>query len=177
MNDDEATLWALATNFVVVSFMAVGGVNAVLPEIHRRVVDVHGWMPTERFTDLFAIAQAAPGPNLIVVTLLGWEIAGTAGALVATLAIAGPTSVIAYFVGQIWHRYRFARWRIAIQSGITPITIGLVAASGFVLARATDSGLVAAAITLGTALAMTFTRIHPFVYLAIGGAVGSAGFL
>ena len=73
-------IWALASIFALLSFFAIGGANAVIPEMHRQAVDVHGWMTSQRFTDLFAIAQAAPGPNIIIVTLIGWEVAGIAGA-------------------------------------------------------------------------------------------------
>jgi chromate transporter len=177
MSDDDAQLWTLAAIFAVLSFLAVGGVNAVLPEMHRQAVDVQHWMTSQRFTDLFALAQAAPGPNLIVVTLVGWQVAGLPGAVVATLAMIGPTSVLAYFVGRVWHRFRQARWRVAIQNGLTPVTIGLVAASAYVLSRAADTGVVAIALTLVTAAALALTRMHPFVFLAAGAALGAAGLI
>jgi chromate transporter len=175
VSDDDSPLTALAVNFVILSFFAVGGANSVIPEIHRQVVDVHGWMTEQRFTDLFAIARAAPGPNVIIVTLLGWQVDGIPGALVATLAMLGPTSVLAYFVGRLWHRFRFARWRNAIQNGVVPITIGLVAATAVVLVRASDKSPAALAITLATAAAVYFTRIHPLLFLAAGAVLGLAG--
>ena len=132
---------------------------------------------SQRFTDLFAIAQAAPGPNIIIVTLIGWEVAGVLGALVATLAMIGPTSVLAYCVGRIWHRFREARWRIAIQDGVTPLTLGLVAASAYVLARAADTGPVAVVLTLTTAVVLTLTRLHPFLFLAAGAVLGAVGLI
>jgi chromate transporter len=177
MTRDEGALWQLAATFAILSFFAIGGVNATLPEMHRQAVDVHGWMTSQRFTDLFAIAQAAPGPNLIVVTLIGWEVARLPGALVGTVAMLGPTSVLAYGVAGVWERFRMARWRMAIQNGLVPPTIGLVAASAYVLARAADTSLVAVALTLATAAAMTFTRVHPLLFLAIGAGLGAAGLI
>ncbi len=177
MSDDDAVLWSLAVSFAVLSLFAVGGINTLLPEMHRQAVDVHGWMGSQRFADLFAIAQAAPGPNLIIVTLIGWEVARLPGAAVATLAMIAPTSILAYAVGKAWHRFRFARWRIAIQNGLVPVTIGLVAAAAFVLARAVDGGPVAVLVTLGAAAAVYFTRIHPLLFLAGGAALGVAGAL
>jgi chromate transporter len=174
---DEGQLWALAGTFALLSLFAVGGVNALLPEMHRQAVDVQGWMTGQRFTDLFAIAQAAPGPNLIVVTLIGWEVARLPGALVTTLVFIGPTSVLTYQVARVWERFRFARWRIAIQNGLVPLMIGLVAASAYVLARAADKGLVAFALTLATAAAIYFTRIHPLAFLAAGGVLGAFGLI
>ena len=126
---------------MLLSFIAIGGANAIIPEMHRQAVDVHDWMTSGRFTDLFAIAQASPGPNILIVTLIGWDVAGFAGALTTTLAMIVPTSIVAFYVGRIWHRFRQARWRIAIQAGVTPVTIGLVAASAYVLSRAADTSL------------------------------------
>lgn len=175
MNDDDAALWSLAVTFAAISFFAIGGVNTLLPEMHRQAVDVHGWMSSRRFADLFAIAQGAPGPNLIIVTLIGWEVGRLPGAAAATLAMLGPTSVLTYYVGQVWERFRFARWRVAVQNGIVPLTVGLVAGAAFVLARAADRSLVAVLVTLGTAAAVYFTRVHPLLFLALGAALGVAG--
>ncbi len=175
MSEDDSVLWSLAILFAGISFFAVGGVNTLLPEMHRQVVDVHGWMTSERFADLFAIAQAAPGPNLIIVSLIGWEVGRMPGMLVATLAMIAPTSVLTYYVGQVWHRFRFARWRIALQSGLVPITIGLVSAASFVLARTADTNGVAVVLTLGTAVVLYFTRLHPLLFLALGAALGAVG--
>lgn len=177
MSDDDGVLWGLAVTFAVLSFFAVGGINTLLPEMHRQAVDVHSWMGSQRFADLFAIAQAAPGPNLIIVTLIGWEVARLPGAAVATLAMLVPTSILTYYVAQVWHRFRFAHWRIAVQNGLVPLTVGLVAGAAFVLAHAADTGPVAVLVTLGTAVAVYFTRIHPFLFLAVGAALGGAGLL
>ena len=81
------TLWALAQIFTQLSVLAFGGGNTILPEMQRQVVDVHGWMTAADFSALFALGQAAPGPNLMVVTLVGWHVAGWSGMLVTTLAV------------------------------------------------------------------------------------------
>jgi chromate transporter len=175
VNDDDAKLWALAATFGFLSFIAIGGANAIIPEMHRQAVDVHQWMTSGRFTDLFAIAQASPGPNILIVTLIGWDVAGLAGALVATLAMIVPTSVVAFKVGRVWHRFRSARWRIAIQAGVTPVTIGLIAASAYVLSRAADTNLALALLTLGTAVVLTLTRLHPLLLIGLGGVLGAVG--
>jgi hypothetical protein len=83
----------LFLEFALLSFVAFGGATALLPEMHRVVVDNHHWLDDTTFTHLYAIAQAAPGPNVLVVTLIGWEVAGLAGALAATLAMCLPMSV------------------------------------------------------------------------------------
>jgi chromate transporter len=175
VSDDDAKIWALATTFGFLSFIAIGGANAVIPEMYRQAVDIHHWMTSGRFTDLFAIAQASPGPNILIVTLIGWDVAGLAGALVATFAMIVPTSIVAFFVGRVWHRFREARWRIAIQAGVTPVTIGLVAASAYVVSRAADASLGLALLTLGSAVVLATTRLHPLLMIALGGVLGVVG--
>jgi chromate transporter len=177
MSDDEGALWLIALNFALLSMIAVGGIGPLIPELHRQAVEVHGWMSSGRFTDLFAIAQGAPGPNILVVSLIGWDVAGIPGAIVATVAICGPSCTLAYFVSHIWHRFRAARWRNAIQAGLVPMTIGLVAAGAYILARTADTTFVAFAVTVITTVAMYFTKVHPLLFLAGGGALGLAGFL
>ena len=177
MRDGEGVLWVIAANFALLSLIAVGGIHPIIPELHRQTVDVHGWMTSGRFTDLFAIAQGAPGPNILVVSLIGWDIAGFVGAIVATVSICGPSGILAYVVSHLWDRYRFARWRIVIQAGLIPVTIGLVAAGAYVIARAADVSVVAFAITLGTTLVVFYTRLHPLVPLGAGAALGVAGLI
>jgi len=106
---DEAILWTLAGHFALLSLFAIGGANAAMPEMHRLAVEVKGWMSDRQFADLFAIAQVAPGPNVIIVTLIGYQAAGIAGALVSTAAMCGPTCVAAYYIGRVWDRFREAR--------------------------------------------------------------------
>lgn len=177
MSDGEGRLWILALNFSLLSLLAFGGVAPILPEMHRQAVEVYGWMTSARFTDLFAIAQASPGPNFLVVTLVGLDAAGLPGALVATAALTTPPCILAYCVALLWARFRQARWRIALQAGLVPVTIGLVCASSYVIARTVDTSYRAFIVTVGTAVALYFTRVHPILFLAAGAALGYAGLL
>jgi len=171
------TLVALAVQFAILSLFAVGGAMAVIPEMHRQAVDVAHWMTDRQFADLFAIAQAAPGPNIIIVTLIGFQAAGLAGALVATLAMCGPTCVLTFYVSRIFDRFKDAEWRIVTQAGLVPVSVGLFAAGVFVIARAADHTLVAAAITLATAAVAYFMRVNPLWMFAAAGALGYLGFV
>jgi chromate transporter len=168
-------LGKLAVQFALLSLLAVGGANAVIPEMHRQAVEIEHWMSAREFADLFAIAQVAPGPNVIIVTLLGYHVAGLAGALVATLAMCGPTCVFTYFVGRVWDRFKDAPWRIATQAGLVPISIGLIAASAFILARAADHSWAAAAVTVTTAGIAYFTKLNPLWAFAVAAVLGYAG--
>jgi chromate transporter len=168
-------LATLATHFLVLSVLAFGGANAVIPEIHRDAVEVSRWMTDQQFADLFAISQASPGPNILIVTLVGYQVAGVAGALVTTAAMCGPTCLFVYFAGQVWNRFRHARWRIVVQAGLVPVSIGLISAATLVLARAADHNWVAVLVTLGTAALAYATRIHPLWMVAGAGLLGAAG--
>ena len=168
-------LIALAQQFGTLSFLAIGGVNALIPDIHRRVVDVEHWLTDAQFVQAFAISQASPGPNMLIVSVIGWKVYGFLGALVATLAICLPTSVLTYGIAHIWNRFRDAPLRGAIQRGLAPVTVGLVLASGYVLARASDQTWVAYALTGATALLALTTRIHPLWFLLTAGLLGAFG--
>jgi len=173
----NSPLLTLAGYFALLSLFAVGGANAAIPEIHRVAVDVMHWMSDGQFADMFAISQMSPGPNVIIVTLIGYHVAGLAGAGVATLAMCGPTCVMAFFVARFWDRFKDARWRIAVQAGLVPVSLGLIAASAFVVARAADHNAVAALITAATAAVAFATRVNPLWLFAAGGLLGFAGWL
>lgn len=169
------TLLTLGVHFALISLFAVGGAMAVVPEMHRQAVEVSHWMTERQFADLFALAQAAPGPNIIVVTLIGYQAAGIAGALVATLAMCGPTCVITYYVSRTFDRFKDAHWRIVVQAGLVPVSVGLFAAGALVIARAADRNLVAVAITAATAVVAYWTRFNPLWLFAAAGLLGYAG--
>lgn len=168
-------LWNLASLFAVLSIFAVGGANAAIPEMHRVAVDVMGWMSDKQFADMFAISQMSPGPNVIIVALIGFHVAGLPGAAVAISAMCGPTCLIAFFVARTWDRFKDAHWRMAVQAGLVPVSLGLIGASAFVLARAADHNLYAALITAGTAATAFWTRANPLWIFAVAGALGFAG--
>jgi chromate transporter len=175
MKVDGGVLLSLAGYFALMSLFAIGGANSAVPEMQRLAVEVEGWMTARQFTDIFAIAQVTPGPNVIIVSLIGYQVAGLPGALVTTIAMCGPTCILAFYVGQAWERYGDAPWRIAIQGGLLPISIGLIAASGFVVASAAVPSLLAAGITLVTAVVAYTTRLNPLWIFAAAALLGFVG--
>lgn len=162
--------------FSLLSVMAVGGAGAIIPEMHRQAVELNGWMSGSEFAALFAIAQAAPGPNILIVTLVGWKVAGLPGAAVTTLGMCGPSSLLAFWVSRLWDRFRTSPWRLAIQRGLAPITIGLVLGSGYLLTRAADQSWLAYMLTAITAAVALSERFNPIWLLAAGGMLGLLGF-
>ena len=177
MNSDSNPVWTLAWTFGVMSLFAVGGANAALPEMHRVAVDVQHWLTDKQFADAFAISQLSPGPNVLIVTLIGYSVAGVAGALVATLAMCLPTALMAYGVSRVLTRSSHSRWPAILQAALVPLSIGLMGASGYILARASDHTWVAAAITIGAAVMASATKLNPFWMLLVGGCLGFAGLI
>lgn len=171
------TLTTLASYFALLSLFAIGGANAAIPEMQRLAVEVQGWMTDRQFTDLFAIAQVTPGPNVIIATLIGYQVAGLSGAAVATAAMCGPTCIATFYIVRIWDRFRDAPLRIAIQAGLVPVSIGLIAASAYILARTTDTSWVAAVITAATAGIGYFTKINPLWVFACAALIGGLGLI
>lgn len=165
----------LAQIYAQISLLAVGGIASVLPEMQRQVVEVHGWMSPAEFAALYALAQAAPGPNMMVSTLVGWRVAGAPGAIVATLGIIGPSSLLTWATAGAWHRFRNAAWRQQVQAGLVPLTVGLVMAGAALLTASTTHWWLPGAITAATAAAMLGTRLHPLLLLAAGALLGVAG--
>lgn len=177
MKDDTGTLLTLAGYFALMSLFAIGGANSAVPEMQRVAVEVERWMTDRQFIDIFAIAQVTPGPNVIIVTLIGYHVAGLLGALVATLAMCGPTCVFAFYVGHAWERFREAPWRAAIQAGLFPISIGLIASSAFVVASVSAHNFAAVAVTLATAIVTYTTRLNPLWIFAVTALLGAGGLL
>jgi chromate transporter len=170
-------LWTLVWTFALMSFFAVGGANSAIPEMHRVAVDVNRWMTDKQFADAFAISQLSPGPNVLIVTLIGYSVAGIIGALAATLAMCGPTAILAYYVSRLLQRSSGSRWPSIVQAALVPLSIGLIAASALILALASDRNAAAALLTIVAAALAFATKLNPFWILAAGGVLGFAGFV
>jgi chromate transporter len=177
MNSDANPVLTLAWTFAMMSLFAVGGANSAIPEMHRIAVDVNHWLTDKQFTDVYAIAQLSPGPNVLIVTLIGYSVAGILGALVATLAMCVPTAVLALIVSRFLTRSSQSRWPSIIQAALVPLSIGLMGASGFILARSSDQTVVAALVTVGAAVLASVTKLNPLWMLVVGGCLGFAGLI
>lgn len=168
-------LFTLAWTFGLMSLFAVGGALSAIPEMHRVAVEVNHWMSDRQFADMVAIAQLSPGPNVLVVTLIGFHVAGVAGGLIATLAMCGPTAAVAYVVSRTMERSREAEWPNLIQSALVPVSIGLMGASAMILGLSAGTSWVAAVLVAASALVTLLTRLHPLLMLGVGGCLGFAG--
>jgi chromate transporter len=171
----SADWWPLFAHFLAMSMLAVGGALTTTPEIHRYLVEQRGWLSDTQFSASIALAQAAPGPNLLFVPVLGHAIAGLPGAVVALAGMLLPSTTLALFASR-WGRKRRQTLGVrAFVAGMAPVTIGLLAAAGTVLAAplATHAGAVILIMT--TVLLSVTTKISPVWLIAIGAAAGAAG--
>lgn len=160
--------------FSGLSLLAIGGVASTLAAMARAVV-AHHWMTAPQFAALFGLAQASPGPNMLISTLIGLHVAGIPGAFVATLGMIGPSSALTVLVAGIWQRFRTARWRRILQAAITPVAGGLILAAATVVLRAADHDLRAWAVSAAVIAISLRTRLHPLALLAAGVALGALG--
>lgn len=173
---NESTLGTLAWHFALLSLFAIGGANAALPEMHRLAVGVMGWMSDKQFADMYALAQMSPGPNMLIVTLIGYHVAGITGAVITTAGMCGPPSIFAFWFARVWDRFRTAKWRLVLEAALVPLSVSLVAASAYVVARAAAHSLGSVAVIAATATIALVTRINPlwaFLAAAVLGLIGA----
>ncbi len=168
------TLVHLSCLFGLLSLLSIGGGNSVLPEMHRESVEHFRWLTNTQSSDVFAISQAAPGPSILIVTLIGYKAAGILGAVIATAAVILPAGVLVYVVTFFWKRAETSPWRHAIERGFAPLTVGLVLASAYVVGKSADGDWRACLLTAVCAALFIFTKTSP---LLVVGAAALLGFL
>ncbi len=167
----RSPLLALLAIFVPLSLVSVGGGQTVVAAIHQDVVTNHHWLTESQFVDAFAISRMAPGPGTILVTLIGWQVAGVWGAIVASIAIFVPSALLVYGLAQLWARYRGAKWQVALEAGLRPVAAGMILASGLVLIEALAGGWTARCIALASTVLLLTTRLNPLVLMVLGAVV------
>ena len=170
-------LLSLFLKLSVFSMIAFGGVNALLTELLNLAVNQERWIDLQTFSDYFAIAQAAPGPNFMTVTLLGWHIYGIIGALVATFAIVWPSSILIFFLQRFILGIKDPVKKKSIQYAAAALAIGLVLSSAWEIALQINHGIAAYILTIITIALTLFTRWHPLYLIALGGVLGVLGFI
>jgi len=162
-------LWSLAWVFATLSLVAVGGGTAVLPEMERLVVHQFHWMGDKQFRDIYSLGQVAPGPNMLMVVVIGYRLAGAAGAAVVGVAFFLPDCILTFFANRLWYRLSESRWRTALQRGLAPVAIGLMLSGTYALARLSISNLMGLAIAAVTFAILSWRRINPLLLISAGG--------
>ncbi|HEX5142817.1 MAG TPA: chromate transporter [Mycobacterium sp.] len=178
-----STYLQLAGLFGMLSLLSIGGGNVVLPEMHMRAVNSQHWLTNSQFADVFSISQAAPGPSILIVTLVGYgaglHVGGVptaiVGALVATLSMLLPAAALVYVVTLFWQRAEKSKWRIAVERGLAPLTVGLIAATSLVMSRAADHDWRAYLLTAICTLIFVRTSLNPLLMVALAAVIGYFG--
>jgi chromate transporter len=157
--------------FALLSLVAVGGGTAVLPEMRRIVVGHFHWISDKQFRDIYSLGQVAPGPNMLMVLVIGYRLAGALGALVVGLAFFVPDCFITFFVNRLWERFEGSPWRTAIQRGMAPVAIGLMLSGTYTVAKISLSDLTTSLIAAAVFLILYFRHVNPALLIIIGGAI------
>lgn len=174
--------------FSSLSLMSIGGGNTVLPEMHLKAVRAYHWLTDAQFADVFAISQAAPGPSILIVTLIGYKagldvggpyapVLAILGGVLATLFMILPAGLLVYFVAQFWEHAKNSPVRNAVEKGFAPLTVGLVLASGYVMSRTADHDWRAYLLTGICTVIFTCTKINPIIIVSVAGVIGWLGWV
>jgi chromate transporter len=161
---------ALIRVFAYLSLLTVGGGMAAFPEMKILTVDVHNWLTFPQLIHIYSVGQMAPGPNMMMIVAIGDWADGALGAVAVLIAFFGPTAVLAFVVARLWKKLEKWPWRTSIQRGLAPVSIGLLLAGCFTMAKGAIFGLETAAIAVGVLLILLQYKINPAL-LVLGGAV------
>ncbi len=190
-----ADWWQLFEHFASLSLLAVGGAITTAPDMHRFLVDELGWLSDSQFTSSIALAQAAPGPNILFVALMGWNIGLNAGShaglwvqgglalmgvCIAMLGIMLPSSILTYTATRWAHQHREMRAIRAFKAGMAPIVIALLMATGWLLTLSHNQpskDWPLYVLTLMTTLIVWRTRIHMLWLIGLGALMGALGWV
>jgi chromate transporter len=156
--------------FGYLSLLTMGGGMAAFPELKRLTVEVHHWLTFPQLMHLYSVGQMGPGPNMMMVVAVGQWVGGFVGAVAVVLAFFGPTGLLALTVGRLWVRLERWPWRASIQKGLAPVSVGLLLAGCFTMARAAITGLETAAIAFAVLLILRRFTINPAL-LILGAAI------
>jgi chromate transporter len=168
-------LLSLFGHFLLLSLLAIGGAITTAPDMHRYLVADHHWLTDTQFTASVALAQAAPGPNLLFVAVLGWNVAGAVGALTTMTGILLPSTALSLWATRWGQSRRETRGVRAFTTGMAPLTIGLLLATGWILAGPASGHVGAMLVVAGTVVVMVRTRLSPMWPVAAGAIVGALG--
>lgn len=159
--------------FSLLSILAVGGGTAVLPEMKALTVGVHQWLTDSQFRDIYSLGQVAPGPNMLMVIVIGYHVAGTPGALIAFCGFFFPASALALGASRLWNHFEGSLWRLALQKALAPIVVGLMTSGMIAIARTAITGVETTLIAVAVFAAVYFgPKINPALLILAGGVVG-----
>ena len=156
--------------FAYLSIMTVGGGMAAFPELKRLTVNVHNWLTFPQLIHLYSVGQMAPGPNMMMIVPIGEWVGGIVGAIAVLLAFFGPTALLALIIGRLWIKLAQWPWRSSIQTGLAPVSIGLLLAGCLTMAKGAVTGWTTGGIAVAVLLILLWRQINPAI-LVLGGAI------
>lgn len=163
--------------FAYLSLLTVGGGMAAFPEMKVLTVDVHKWLTFAQLIHIYSVGQMAPGPNMMMIVVIGQWAGGFLGAIVTILAFFGPTALLAFVVGKGWRKLDKWPWRKSIQQGLAPVSIGLLLAGCFTMAKGAITGVETGALAVGTLLILLQYKINPALLILAGAIIGILSFM
>ena len=163
---------ALIRVFAYLSLLTVGGGMAAFPEMKDLTVDVHQWLTFPQLVHLYSVGQMAPGPNMMMIVPIGDWAGGIPGALAVLVAFFAPTGVLTFLVGRLWARLEKWPWRTSIQEGLAPVSIGLLLAGCFTMAKGAIFGVETAAIAAGVLLFLLQYKANPALLVLAAALIG-----
>jgi chromate transporter len=159
-----SALFGLASSFALFSLLAVGGGVAVLPEM-QTVMETRYGISAESFVHIYGIGQLAPGPNMLMVLVLGYRVAGLSGALTVLIAFFTPALILSLIGGRVWDRIGETPWRRAVQNSLEPVSLGLMISGLYAIAREALNGPVSFGLCAATFALLAATRINPVLIM------------
>jgi len=161
---------ALIRVFSYLSILTVGGGMAAFPEMKVLTVEVHKWLTFPQLIHIYSVGQMAPGPNMMMIVVIGLWAGGLLGAIITLIAFFAPTALLAFVVARAWRKLENWPWRTSIQQGLAPVSIGLLLAGCFTMAKGAVNGLETGAVAVGVLLILLQYKVNPAL-LVVGGAV------
>ena len=162
----DSRLFGLFLVFAPLSLLSFGGGQAIVADVQHQTVG-HGWLTDQQFTDLFAVSRAAPGPSSLISALIGYQISGVVGSLVALLSMFVPSSAVVYVASAWWQRHPGSPFKTAIERGLAPVAVGLIFAGALAVMEAAHVGLLAIATTAVCTAILYFTEITPYLVVCV----------
>ncbi|MDM7938481.1 MAG: chromate transporter [Cyanobium sp. CZS 48M] len=179
---DWSQLLEVIRTFLSLSLFSLGGGNTLLAEYHHLSVDQYCWLTPSQFADLYALAEAAPGPSSMIVGLLGMGAAWREGPLwallsayAAELAVLLPSTLLMVLACLSWNTLKDSPWRLAFERGMGPITLGILFSVGVKILQTSNHGLPAYAVSIAVCVLMLRTRLSPLWFMAVAGLLGGLG--
>jgi chromate transporter len=174
------TLLTMAQTFAMTALVSIGGIATMIPEIHRIAVENYGWMNDSDFSSAFAISQIAPGPNVLLMSLVGWRVAGLSGLMVATFSTVLPTAMLALGFSRVENKLKATPWYANARKSFPPLIVGLMISSGLVTAKASIHETFGVLIAIGVALYTSYKKTNPlypiFFAVVLGVIAGKLGY-